>query len=338
LSDQLKDSAYDALDGKGFLLIPPENAAAFFESSLLGEDTDFAARLAELGDDAHNLLAAADHDFYAEIGDKLEQVFDSIDFGNLDLGQSALDGSDIGAMMAEMGDALASKGRDGILAALAHTEARDLVTIEAHVASELIASIGLGNIGTLAQFDGLVATLGVLEIQDLGQDLTQVLDNLDFAANGGILDGFSFDALNVITSGGLAGTNLANLGLNELGDLASSAAGRIFNLDSSQLQDIVASAQVNGYANWDPNAVSGVFAGLNADEINDLSLQSLQSALLATGADFGLGDFASAIAGGNTAFDLLADAINQGNALGQDGSQALQQGAASFFQQNLFGN
>ncbi len=291
-----------------------------------------------MGDDAHNLLAAADHDFYAVIGDKMEQIFDSIDFENLDLGQSALDGPDIGAMMAEMGDTLAGKSRGGILAALAHTEARDLVTIEAHAASELIASIGLGEIQTLSQFDGLVATLRVLEIQDLGQDLTQVLDNLDFAANGEILDGFSFDALNVITAEGLDGTNLRNLDLNELGDLANSAAGQIFNLDSSQLQDIVASAQVNGYANWDPNAVSGVFAGLNADEINDLPLQSLQSALLAANADFGLGDFASAIAGRDTAFDQLADVTDQGNALGQDGSQALQQGVASFFQQNLFGN
>ena len=319
------------------MLLPLESAAAFFESSLLDEDSDFAAKLAELGDDAHNLLAAADHDFYAEIGDKMEEIFDSIDFENLDLGRSALDGSDIGAI-AEMGEGLTTKGSDSILAALAHTEARDLVTIKSQVASEVIASIGLGEIAILAQFDGLVATLGEREIQNLGQDFTQVLDNLDFAANGEILDGFSFDALNVITSGGLEGTSLGNLDLSELGELASSAAGQIFNLDSGQLQDIVASAQANGYTNWDPNAVSGVFAGLNADEINGLSPQSLERALLAIGADFGLGDFASAISGGDTAFDLLAEAVDQGNALGQDGSQARQQGAASFFQQNLFGN
>lgn len=100
----------DAIDGQGFLLIPPENAAAFFESSLLGEGSDFTAKLAELGDDAHNLLAAADHEFYAEIGDKMEEIFDSIDFENLDLGQSALDGSDIGDMMAQLGDSLLGQG------------------------------------------------------------------------------------------------------------------------------------------------------------------------------------------------------------------------------------
>lgn len=338
LSEKLKDLAYDAIDGQGFLLIPPENAAAFFESSLLGEDSDFTAKLAELGDDAHNLLAAADHEFYAEIGDKMEEIFDSIDFENLDLGQSALDGPDIGAILAELGDSLPGKGRNEILAALDHTAARDLVAIEGHVASDLIASVGLGEVSTLAQFDGLVATLGVREIQGLGQDITEVLDSLDFRANSDILDGFSFDALHVITSGDIEGTNLGNLDLSELGNLANAAAGQIFNLDSGQLQDIIASGHGNDYANWDPIAVSGAFAGLEPDEIVDIDPQTLHAALLAADADFGLQDFNLGVSGGDTAFDLLAAAVDQGNALTQDGSQALHQNAVSLLQQNLFAN
>lgn len=340
LSEQLKDSAYDAIDGNGFLLLPPENAAAFFESSLLGEDTDFAAKLAELGDDAHNLLAAADHDFYSEIADKMEEVFDSIDFQGLDLGRSALDGSDIGAILGEMGDALVGKDSDDILAALAHTDASDLLVIEAGVAADLIAAIGLGEIAAIAQFDGLVANLTHEEIvQDLGQDLRQVINNLDFGENSDLLAEFSLNALDTITGGDLPDLDLGDLDQIRLADLANSVGGgQIFTLAPEQLRKIVLTSDPIGIQLFDEDVVEGVFAGLNVEQITGFDQATLESALEAAHANFlgGVGDFAS-IAGGDTAYDLIAESSDIAQALIEDGSFTITNEAVDLFRSTLFG-
>lgn len=340
LSEQLKDLAYDAIEGTGFLLLPPENAAAFFESSLLGEDTDFAAKLAELGDDAHNLLAAADHDFYAEIGDKMEEIFDSIDFHDLDLRESALDGSDIGAILGEMGEALAGKDIDDILAALAHTHASDLLAIEAHVASDLIAAIGLDQVVAIAQFDGLVANLTQEEIiQDLGQDLIQVLDNLDFGENSDLLAEFSLNAMDTITGSDLPDIDLSDLDPARLAHLANSVGGdEIFTLAPEQLREIVLTSDPFGIQLLDEDVVGGIFAGLDVEQITGFDQGILESALDAARANLlgGLGDFAS-IAVGDTAYDLIAEASDIAQALIEDGSFTIRDEAVDLFRSRLFG-
>ena len=53
-----------------------------------------------------------------------------------------------------------------------------------------------------------------------------------------------------------------------------------------------------------------MFAGLDPDEINEFDAQTLQAALLAANADFGPAGFTANIAGGDTAFDQLADAVD----------------------------
>ena len=81
-----------------------------------------------------------------------------------------------------------------------------------------------------------------------------------------------------------------------------------------------------------------MFAGLDGDQIGNFEEGTLVAALEAAGANLlgVLGDF-NAIVGGDTSFDLLADATGLASALEQDGTGQLQEGAVGFLGGSLFG-
>ena len=170
LSEGLQDSAYDALEGQGFLLLPPDNAEAFFESTFLGEDIDFSAKPAELGDDAYNLLGAADHDYYLEIGDQIDEIFGSIDFSTLDFETSALAGDDIGALIAAAGDGLQDIGGDDIFGAIGLLDITDFHW-EGDVAFDGIELVGLDQLIGSDQAEGIFGSFNLENSDLLGDTL-----------------------------------------------------------------------------------------------------------------------------------------------------------------------
>ncbi len=110
------------------------------------------------------------------------------------------------------------------------------------------------------------------------------------------------------------------------------------DLGAEQLETIVANIQADFFAEFDPSVVGGIFTGLDHDQIGGFDHETLEAVLEAAGANLlgGLGDF-DAIAGAATAFDELANLANFGEALEQDGSFVIQDGAFNFFGGNLFG-
>ena len=153
----------------------------------------------------------------------------------------------------------------------------------------------------------MIANLRSEHIQNLGGQIGAILDNLDFQANGALLGGFSFGALDAIFGDGevtLGGPDAPG----KIADLANSVGGgQIFHLDSAKLEELIGSLDPAGFAGFDPNALSGVFAGLGHDQIVGFDIDKIEAAFEATGAGRlgGTGSF-DGIAGGNTAFDQLA--------------------------------
>ena len=178
----------------------------------------------------------------------------------------------------------------------------------------------------------MIANLRSEHIQNLGGQIGAILDNLDFQANGALLGGFSFGALDAIFGDGevtLGGPDAPG----KIADLANSVGGgQIFHLDSAKLEEIVGSVDPGDFAGFNPNALSGMFAGLGHNQIVGFDSDRIAAAIEAVGADFlgGTGSF-DGIAGGNTAFDQLARFQDLETAL--DGFEGA---ALDIFSGNLF--
>ena len=305
LSEGLQDSAYDALEGQGFLLLPPDNAEAFFQSTFFGEDTDFSAKLAELGDDAHNLLGAADHDYYLEIGDQIGEIFGSIDFSTLDFETSALAGDDIGALIAAAGEGLQDIGGDDVLGAISLLDVTDFHW-EGDVAFDVIELVGLDQLIGSDQAEGIFGSFNLensdLLGQTLGDQLDDLISDLDFDLHGDLLDGAVF--LDAIDPDALAG-----LELDDVAGLFNSAAD-IFLVEEDHLGlALDALLGGDGLDLVDPDAFGGAIAGLSGDIILDIfdDLAEAGAILETVGADlFGSGGLGfEGLLGGDTIFDQL---------------------------------
>ena len=98
---------------------------------------------------------------------------------------------------------------------------------------------------------------------------------------------------------------------------------------------------------WNPDTLSGMLAGLDGEQVTSLDIGHQEAALRALDADFlsaGAAAFED-ILGGNTAFDLLAEAVDTVTVDGAetlaslvaDGESSLQEGALDAFS-GLFGD
>ena len=207
-----------------------------FESTVLkvdeGSGQSFADRLNVYGDDVLSMLGVADHDFFFVIGNKMDDIFASIDFQGLDLETSAASGDDIGAMMASMGDALGDQESEAVSAAVGHMSVGDFGEWTGEVALQVIESLGLERVQELAQFESIIGSFAPDQVGFLGQDLINIIGALDFESYGNLLGGFSEGALNSLTQDELIGFG----GTGDLVELVNSAgAGGIVGTGQSRL-------------------------------------------------------------------------------------------------------
>ena len=159
------------------------------------------------------------------------------------------------------------------------------------------------------------------------------MHSVDVRANGALLSDFSLGALDAIAGGQPGGLGLSDLDSGKLADLANSVGGgQIFHLETSKLEDMVNSLDANGFNQFDPTAVSGIFAGLNHDQIVGLDTDKLEAAIEAAGANFlgGIGAF-DGIAGRGAAFDQLARFQDLDDVL-----EGFESAALAIFAGNLF--
>ena len=266
-------------------------------------------------DQIDGLIGAIGHEGLAQIDDdKLVELFEGFkfeltgeEFENLSGG---LDGQTIAGLIGNLDqDHLGQVGSLGILNAFQHISNLEHVgLIDGGVSLNVLTTVGVSEFQNLDQFDGLVANLRLDQIQELGARFGQVLDNLDFQANGALLGGFSFDALDAIAGGQVGGLDLLGFDSGKLAELANSVGGgQIFHLDAGKLEDFVNSVDANGFNQFDQSVVGGVFAGLDHDQIVGFDPDKIEAAIEAAGANFlgGIGGFGG-IAGGDAAFDQLA--------------------------------
>ena len=285
------------------------------------------------------LVGAFGFEEYQNIeGGKLVDLIGSFAFGgpDFDLSASALDGADIAGLIGSLdGEHLGELGGDGILDAIQYLEDKDLGLWNSGAAFDILATIGFEEAKGLDQFEGIVGNFGTDQIEQLGDQLTELLGELDFQNNGEILQGFSFGTLGVLSLEDFQG-----LGAQQLVDLANTTGGDgIVVLDTGQIQNLIGNIQTDSFGDFDPSVVGGLFAGLDSDQIGGFDHETLEAALEAVGANLlgGLGDF-DGIAGASTAFDELANLAGFAEGLEQDGSSVIQDGAFDIFSGNLFGS
>lgn len=291
------------------------------------------------------LVGAMGPEFLKQVdGDKRVELFQGFEFGGEDFAArgGSLNGKAIAGLMAGMGkEHIDRLGGQGILDAMKHVgELEDLDVLGGDSAFDVFNAVGLDGFRGTAQFDGLVANFRAGHIREIGDKFGDILDNLDFKANKGILGGFSFDALDAIAGGQAGGLGRPGFDPGKLADLANSVGGgEIFRLDREKLAGIVDNLDTNGFSGFDPSVVGGLFAGLDQDQIGGFGHETMAAALKAAGADLlgGLGDF-NAIAGAYTSFGELANFGGLEGALEQDGSSVIQEGVFNFFGGNLFGS
>ena len=285
------------------------------------------------------LVGAMGPDQFQNIeGGQLVGLFDSFAFGGPDfvLDGSGMDRDDIAGMIGDMDfQNMSDLGGDGIVGALGQLDGISMGAWEGNTAFDVFSTIGFDQALELDQLEGIVGNFAVDQIQQLGDDLGGLLGGLDFQNNGELLQDFSFDTLGVLSPEDFQG-----LGPQQLVDLANTTGGDgIVGLDAGQIQNILGNTQVDFFQEFDPSVLGGMFAGLDDEQIGGFDHETMGAALEAAGANLlgGLGDF-DAIAGGDTAFDFLANLTDVGEALDQDGSFVIQDGVFDFFSGNLFGS
>ena len=313
LTDELTSAAFGALDGDDFSLLPPDEAEALFQATILGFDSDlgesFGDSLSSFGDDVHNLLGATDHEFFAEIKEHMDEIFSSLDFDTLDLDQSALSGDDLGAIIANLGDQLSDTDTDQLLGGIGLLTNDDFGDWSGGVGLDVIDVLGgVNEILELDQLEGIIGSFESGDVSALGEGLFEVIGAVDFEEGAALLGDFSFGALAAVGA-----DSLGDLDLSDLVGLTNSTGGDdIFNLEGDNLFALADTLLAGGDLDMvDADALGGVFAGLDFDAISDVldDVADAASALAAVGADLFGSDGAGFddIAGGDTVYDLLAD-------------------------------
>ena len=331
LSGQQILDAIGGLEAKEFGGWDPTAAFNVFDNIEFGQLVDLES--------LDGLVGAFGFEEYQNIeGGKLVDLIGSFAFGgpDFDLSASPLDGADIAGLIGSLdGEHLGELGGDGILDAIQYLEDKDLGLWNSGAAFDIFATIGFEEAKGLDQFEGIVGNFGTDQIEQLGDQLTELLGELDFQNNGEILQGFSFGTLGVLSLEDFQG-----LGAQQLVDLANTTGGDgIVGLDPGQIQNLIGNIQTDSFGDFDPSVVGGLFAGLDSDQIGGFDHETLEAALEAVGANLlgGLGDF-DGIAGASTAFDELANLAGFAEGLEQDGSSVIQDGAFDIFSGNLFGS
>ena len=349
LDGDLLVTALDTMQGRDFLMLPPESAAALFETTVLKFDENAGQSLADnlvvYGDDALDMLSASDHGFFFTIGNVIDEIFGSINFMTLNLEASSASGDDIGTMMAAMGDALRDQGSEKVSAAIAHMGVGDFGGWTSGVAVEVVSVLGLEQVLGLDQLEGIVGSFDPESVALLGQDLDEVIAALDFTTHSDLLGGFSESALNTLTTLELVGfESLADL----LGLVNSAGTEGIVGVTSDHLDAVLTRIGSNRFHLLDADTFAALTAVVPADILGGHS-DAFQGAILSTlGVNlFGSGalDFGEMRATVTT-FDLLADAVGTELENGQktyfsllvDGSSSLDEGALVLFEGRLFGD
>ena len=314
LNDELTSAAFGALDGDDFSLLPPDEAEALFQASILGFDSDlgesFGDSLSSFGDDVHNLLGATDHEFFAEIKEHMDEIFSSLDFDTLDLYQSALSGDDLGAIIANLGDQLSDTETDQLLGGIGLLTNDDFGDWSGDVGLDVIDVLGgVNEILELDQLEGIIGSFESGDVSALGEDIGSIIENLDFESHGGLLSDFSFGALDTVGA-----ASLGDLDLSDLVGLTNSTGGDdIFNLEGDSLFALADTLLAGGDLDMvDANALGGVFAGLDFDAISDVLDDVADAALVldTLGAnlfDSGGLDFDVIATGTSKTYEVVAD-------------------------------
>lgn len=103
------------------------------------------------------------------------------------------------------------------------------------------------------------------------EQLGNVLGTLDFSANAGVLEDFSFGTLSV-----LSGDEVQGLDVDHLVGLTNTTGGdAIIGLGAEQLETIVGNPQAEHFADFDPSVVGGLFAGMDGEQIIDFNQDTL---------------------------------------------------------------
>ena len=327
----LGDKVLEAVDAFEAVDVGRWDPQAAFNVFNAGEFSDVKG-LGAIG----GLIGAMGQEFLGQVdpGQRVE-LFQVLNFDSSGEDIDGLDGQDIAALMGGLDRShLDQLGGQGILNAMGRIgNLEDLGIIGGDTALDVLGAVGLGELQDLDQFDGVIANLRAEHIQNLGGQIGEILANLDFRTNGALLGDFSFGALDAIAGGQTEGFGLSDLDSGKLADLANSVGGgRIFHLETGKLEDMVNSLDANGFNQFDPTAVSGIFAGLNHDQIVGFDTDKLEAAIEAAGANFlgGIGAF-DGIAGRDAAFDQLARFQDLGNAL-----EGFEGAALAIFAGNLF--
>ena len=347
LSDDLLPTALDAMQGRNFLMLPPGDAAALFQATVLDFDENMGQSLADnleaFGGDTLDLLGATDHGFFFEIGDNIDEIFGSIDFLTLNLESSALSGNDIGVMMAAMGDALRDQDSEKISAAISLLDVSDFGEWTGEVAIRVIDTVGLEQVLGLEQLEGVIGSFESESVGLLGQSLHDIIEAVDFELHSVLLGKFSEGALNTLTPDELIGfgnvENLLNLAI-------SAGAEGIIGVAVNHLDAVLTRVGGDQFGMFDADtfgaltgALPGDILGVYDDGFQDDILNTLRANLFESGGR----DF-EGMSGGDTSFGFLADAIGTEIVDGQetfssllvDGNSVLQQGALDFFIGGLF--
>ena len=341
----LADNALGALEGHQFGLLSPEAAAALFESTVLDFDPgqSIGDSIAATGDDAFDIVGAFDLATLQQFGDHVDDIFSSIDFEGFDPTQSSVDGGDITNIIAVIADDLGGQNSDHLLSALDHVGVGDFGEAwDGEIFVQFVDSVGgLDQVQDLDVFEGMISSFNVDEVDLVADQLGDIVANVDWEGVDLDLGNFALGTFNNFTPGDVGGTDL-----DDLIGLVNAASENIVGVAEDNLDAVVTSAGVEGIADIDVAALSGISAGLSVETLVGYA-DELQNSILDTlGADLfgsdgaGFGD----ITGGDTAFDQIAELFETAvvggvevfTSLVSDGGADLEEGALDFFAIELF--
>ena len=244
-------------------------------------------------------------------------------------------------MLVVIGEGLGDQNSDQLLSALDHVGVGDFAEAwDGEIFVQFVDSAGgLDQVQDLDVFEGMISSFNVDEVGLVADQLGDIVANVDW--EGADLGNFALGTFNNFTPGDVDDT-----ALDDLIGMVNAASGNIVDVVEDNLDAVVTSAGVEGIADIDVAALSGISAGLSvetlvgyADELQNSILDTLGADLLdSDGAGFG------DITGGDTAFDQVAELFETAvvggvevfTSLVADGDADLEEGALDFFAIDLF--
>ena len=244
-------------------------------------------------------------------------------------------------MLVVIGEGLGDQNSDQLLSALDHVGVGDFAEVwDGEIFVQFVDSVGgLDQVQDLDVFEGMISSFNVDEVGLVADQLGDIVANVDW--EGADLGNFALGTFNNFTPGDVDDT-----ALDDLIGMVNAASGNIVDVVEDNLDAVVTSAGVEGIADIDVAALSGISAGLSVETLVGYA-DELQNSILDTlGADLfdsdgaGFGD----ITGGDTAFDQVAELFETAvvggvevfTSLVADGDADLEEGALDFFAIDLF--